>query len=126
MANYKSDEDLDFEPCEHKAKAEIVEILDEDEEIQVAEVISVECSIPPTKNENFDDEDNEIQVIDVVGLDIKPKLIKIENEDLDKEELKDAVAIQVDSASKGIECKFSIKLPFFVSPSITWSAQVWR
>jgi hypothetical protein len=106
MVNYKSYEDLDFQPYEHKAEDEIVEISDEDKEIQVVEAIGVEASIPPTKNEDLDDEDNEIQVIDVVGDDSKPKLVKIENEDLVNEELKDAAvaAIQVDSAANDIEC----------------------
>merc|ERR1739838_1152177 len=106
MVNYKSDEDLDFQPYEHKAEDEIVEISDEDKEIQVVEAIGVEASIHPTKNEDLDDEDNEIQVIDVVGDDSNPKLVKIENEDLVNEELKDAAvaAIQVDSAANDIEC----------------------
>merc|ERR1739838_897755 len=106
MVNYKSDEDLEFQPCEHKAENIIVEISDEDKEIQVVEAIGVEASIHPTKNEDLDDEDNEIQVIDVVGDDSKPKLVKIENEDLVNEELKDAAvaAIQVDSAANDIEC----------------------
>jgi len=105
MVNYKSDEDLDFQPYEHKAEDEIVEISD-DKEIQVVEAIGVEASIHPMKNEDLDDEDNEIQVIDVVGDDSKPKLVKIENEDLVNEELKDAAvaAIQVDSAANDIEC----------------------
>jgi len=101
MVNNKSDEDLDFQPYEHKD--EIVEISD-DKEIQVVEAIGVEASIHPMKNEDLDDEDNEIQVIDVVGDDSKPKLVKIENEDLVNEELKDAAAIQVDSAANDIEC----------------------
>ena len=105
MVNNKSDEDLDFQPYEHKAEDEIVEISD-DKEIQVVEAIGVEASIHPMKNEDLDDEDNEIQVIDVVGDDSKPKLVKIENEDLVNEELKDAAAIQVDSAANDIECKF--------------------
>ena len=108
MANYKSDEDLDFEPCEHKAddeEDEIVQISDEDEEIQVVEVIDVEASILPTKNEDLD-KVNEIQVIDVVGVDTKPNLIKIEDDNC--EELKDAAAaIQLCSAAKDIECKFN-------------------
>jgi len=104
MVNYKSDEDLDFQPYEHKAEDEIVEISDEDKEIQVVEAIGVEASIHPTKNEDLDDEDNEIQVIDVVGDDSKPMLVKIENEDMVNEELKDAAAIQVDSAANDIEC----------------------
>merc|ERR1739838_398763 len=104
MVNYKSDEDIDFQPYEHKAEDEIVEISDEDKEIQVVEAIGVEASIHPTKNEDLDDEDNEIQVIDVVGDDSKPKLVKIENEDLVNGELKDAAAIQVDSAANDIEC----------------------
>merc|ERR1739838_451075 len=106
MVNYKSDEDLDFQPHEHKAEDEIVEISDEDKEIQVVEAIGVEASIHPTKNEDLDDEDNEIQVIDVVGDDSKPMLVKIENEDLVNEELKDAAvaAIRVDSAANDIEC----------------------
>merc|ERR1739838_929814 len=77
MVNYKSDEDLDFQPYEHKAEDIIVEISDEDKEIQV---------------------------IGVVGDDSKPKLVKIENEDLVNEELKDAAAIQFDSAANDIEC----------------------
>jgi len=101
MANYKSDEDPDFEPCEHTAEDEIVEISDEDEEIQVVEVIGVEASIHRTKNEDFD-EVNEIQVIDVVGVDTKPKLIKIEDDN--SEEMKDEAAIQPYSAAKDIEC----------------------
>merc|ERR1739838_1070177 len=111
MVNYKSDEDLDFQPYEHKAEDEIVEISDEDKEIQVVEAIGagveangVEASIHPMKNEDLYDEDIEIQVIDVVGDDIKPKLVKIENEDLVNEELKDAAAIQDDSAANDIEC----------------------
>merc|ERR1739838_1020772 len=106
MVNYKSDEDLEFQPYEHKAEDVIVEISDEDKEIQVVEAIGVEASIHPTKNEDLDDEDNENQVIDVVGDDSKPKLVKIENEDLVNEELKDAAvaAIQVDSAANDIEC----------------------
>jgi len=104
MVNYKTDEDLDFQPYEQKD--EIVEISDEDKEIQVVEAIGVKASIQPMKNEDLDDEDNEIQVIDVVGDDSKPKLVKIENEDLVNEELKDAAvaAIQVDSAANDIEC----------------------
>merc|ERR1712183_1203227 len=101
ISNYKSDEDPDFEPCEHTAEDEIVEISDEDEEIQVVEVIGVEASIHRTKNEDFD-EVNEIQVIDVVGVDTKPKLIKIEDDN--SEEMKDAAAIQPYSAAKDIEC----------------------
>merc|ERR1739838_488763 len=105
MVNNKSDEDLDFQPYEHKAEDEIVEISD-DKEIQVVEAIGVEASIHPMKNEDLDDEDNEIHVIDVVGDDSKPKLVKIENEDLVNEELNDAAvaAIQVDSAANDIEC----------------------
>merc|ERR1739838_794956 len=103
MVNNKSDEDLDFQPHEHKAEDEIVEISD-DKDIQVVEAIGVEASIHPMKNEDLDDEDNEIQVIDVVGDDSKPMLVKIENEDLVNEELKDAAAIQVDSAANDIEC----------------------
>merc|ERR1739838_519668 len=102
MVNYKTDEDLDFQPYEQKD--EIVEISDEDKEIQVVEAIGVKASIQPMKNEDLDDEDNEIQVIDVVGDDSKPKLVKIENEDMVNEELKDAAAIQVDSAANDIEC----------------------
>merc|ERR1739838_148690 len=111
MVNYKSDEDLDFQPNEHKAEDEIVEISDEDKEIQVVEAIGVKASIHPTKNEDLDDEDNEIQVIDVVGDDSKPKLVKIEKEDLVNEELKDAAvaAIQVDSAANDIECVEIVK-----------------
>merc|ERR1719290_663859 len=104
MANYKSDEDPDFEPCEHTAEDEedeIVEISDEDEEIQVVEVIGVEASIHRTKNEDFD-EFNEIQVIDVVGVETKPKFIKIEDDN--SEEMKDEAAIQLYSAAKDIEC----------------------
>merc|ERR1739838_584922 len=104
MVNNKSDEeDLDFQPYEHKAEDEIVEISD-DKEIQVVEAIGVEASIHPMKNEDLDDEDNEIQVIDVVGDDSKPMLVKIENKDMVNEELKDAAAIQVDSAANDIEC----------------------
>jgi len=90
MANYKSDEDPDFEPCEHTAEDEedeIVEISDEDEEIQVVGVIGVEASIHRMENEDLD-EVNEIQVIDVVGDDTKAKLIKIEDDNC--EEMKDA------------------------------------
>merc|ERR1719447_2147825 len=75
MANYKSDEDPDFEPCEHTA---------EDEEDEIVEI------------------SDEIQVIDVVGDDTKPKLIKIEDDNC--EEMKDAAAIQPYSAAKDIEC----------------------
>merc|ERR1739838_544730 len=103
MVNNKSDEDLDFQPYEHKAEDEIVEISD-DKEIQVVEAFGVEASIHPMKNEDLDDEDNEIQVIDVVGDDSKPMLVKIENKDMVNEELKDAAAIQVDSAANDIEC----------------------
>merc|ERR1739838_74591 len=46
MVNYKSDEDLDFQPYEHdfqpyehKAEDEIVEISDEDKDIQVIDVV---------------------------------------------------------------------------------------
>jgi len=117
MANYKSDEDLDFEPCEHNAEDETVEISDEDEEIQVVEVIGVEASIHQTKHEDLDDEVNEIhqtkhedldnevneiQVIDVVGVDTKSKLIKIEDENC--KELMNAAATQLSSAAKDIEC----------------------
>merc|ERR1739838_817430 len=102
MVNYKTDEDLDFQPYEQKD--EIVEISDEDKEIRVVEAIGVKASIQPMKNEDLDDEDNEIQVIDVVGDDSKPMLVKIENEDMVNEELKDAAAIQVDSAANDIEC----------------------
>merc|ERR1739838_1179549 len=111
MVNYKSDEELDFQPYEHKAEDEIVEIADEDKEIQVVEAIGVEASIHPTKNEDLDDEDNEIQVIDVVGDDSKPKLVKIENEDLVNKELKVAAvaAILVDSAANDIECVEIVK-----------------
>merc|ERR1711936_1486130 len=58
MANYKSDEDPDFEPCEHTAEDEedeIVEISDEDEEIQVVGVIGVEASIHRMENEDLSD-----------------------------------------------------------------------
>merc|ERR1739838_1189030 len=104
MVNNKSDEeDLDFQPYEHKAEDEIVEISD-DKEIQVVEAIGVEASIHPMKNDDLDDEDNEIQLIDVVGDDSKPMLVKIENEDMVNGELKDAAAIQADSASNDIEC----------------------
>merc|ERR1739838_344096 len=116
LVNNKSDKDLDFQPYEHKAEVKIVEISDEDKaedeiveisddkDIQVVEAIGVEASIHPMKNEDLDDEDNEIQVIDVVGDDSKPMLVKIENEDMVNEELKDAAAIQVDSAANDIEC----------------------
>merc|ERR1739838_512026 len=102
MVNYKTDEDLDFQPYEQKD--EIVEISDEDKEIQVVEAIGVKASIQPMKNEDLDDEDNEIQVIDVVGDDIKPKLVKIENEDMVNEVLKDAAVAAIQAAANDIEC----------------------